>query len=195
MIKVESAIDSETGEKFSCVFDSETCLPVEPIQRFLNYCRKRQLAANTIATYAYRLVDYWHWLDYKKLNWSEVGLNELAEFANWYLLGGEIEIINKDIKEVISLRSARTVNLAVTAIQEMYEFHTASGFIDEKHFSKQINGWRKRGGFLRGIAKNSPEKRKRVKIKEPRVFPGCLKDEEVVRLADACTTYTISRKA
>jgi len=37
-VNVETAIDPVTGERFHCVFDAQTCLPVEPIQRFLNYC-------------------------------------------------------------------------------------------------------------------------------------------------------------
>jgi hypothetical protein len=77
-VAVETAIDPATGERFRCVFDAKTCLPVEPIQRFLNYCRKRGLAANTVETYAYRLVDYWRWLEYKALRWDGVGLDELA---------------------------------------------------------------------------------------------------------------------
>jgi integrase/recombinase XerD len=48
MIKVDLAIDPSTEEEFCCVFDTETCLPIEPIQRFLNYCRQRQLAINTV---------------------------------------------------------------------------------------------------------------------------------------------------
>ena len=55
MIRTELAIDPRTGIGFRSVFDTETCTPVEPIQRFLNYCGKRQLAQNTIDTYAYRL--------------------------------------------------------------------------------------------------------------------------------------------
>ena len=54
---------------------------------------------------------------------------------------------------------------------------------------KLAHGWGKRGGFLRGIVKSSPERRKRIKVKEPKVFPGCLTDEEVTKLADACYTY------
>ncbi len=189
MITIEKAIDPQIEERFSCIFDTETCLPVEPIQRYLNYCRKRQLAANTVITYAYRLLDFWHWLEYKSLHWQDVGLNELADFVNWYLLGGEVEVISEEVREVVSKRSPRTVNQAVTAIQGMYEFHAVEGRIDEKKFTKLSRGWGKRGGFLRGIVKSSPEKRKRIKIKEPKVFPGCLTDEEVVKLADACYTY------
>lgn len=189
VIKVESAIDPETRERFCCVFDTGSNLPLEPIQRFLNYCRKRQLAVNTVSTYAYRLVDFWRWLELKSLNWAEIGLSELADFVNWYLLGGEIEVISEGVREAVSKRSPRTVNQAVTAIQELYEFHSVEGRIDEKRFTKLAHNRGKRGGFLRGIVKSNPEQRKRIKLKEPKVFPGCLKDEEVVSLVEACTTY------
>ncbi|MEM7717265.1 MAG: tyrosine-type recombinase/integrase [Cyanobacteria bacterium P01_A01_bin.68] len=89
----------------------------------------------------------------------------------------------------MSKRSPRTVNQAVTAIQGMYEFHVMEGRVNEKRFTKLSYGLSKRNGFLRGIVKSSPEKRKRIKIKEPKAFPGCLTDEQVVKLADACYTY------
>lgn len=189
MIKVELAEDPQTEEQFGCVFDTESCLPVEPIQRFLNYCRKRGLAVNTVSTYAYRLVDFWRWLEYRSLLWSAIGLEELADFVNWYLLGGEVEVISETVREVVSKRSPRTVNQAITAIQGLYEFHAVEGRIDEKRFTRLTHGWSKRGGFLRGIVKSTPEKRKRIKLKEPKIFPGCLADEEVTRLIEACTTY------
>lgn len=189
LIKVESAVNPQTNTKFRCVFYVESCLPVEPIQRFLNYCRNRQLAENTITTYAYRLVDFWRWLEYRAIEWREVGLNELADFVNWYLLGGEVEVICEKVREVVSKRSPRTVNQAVTAIQGLYEFHAIEGRIDEKRFTQLARGWGKRGGFLRGIVKSTPGKRKKIKIKEPKIFPGCLTDMEVGQLADACYTY------
>lgn len=189
VVKVEIAIDPHTEEQFRCVFDTETWLPVEPIQRFLNYCRKRGLAVNTITTYAYRLVDFWRWLDYKVLDWKEVGLDELADFMNWYLLGGDVEVISENVREVTAKRSPRTVNQVITAVQGFYEFHAIEGRIDEKRFTRLAYGWSKRGGFLRGIVKSGPEQRKRIKLKEPRAFPGCLTDEEVVRLVEACNSY------
>lgn len=189
MIAIERAIDPQTEERFSCVFDTKTCLPVEPIQRYLNYCRKRQLAANTVQTYAFRLLNFWQWLEYKSLDWQQVGSYELADFINWYLLGGDVEVISEEVREVVSKRSARTVNQAITAIQEMYEFHALEGRIDDKKFAYQQYGWGKRGGFLRGIVKSSPQKRKRIKLKEPSCFPGCLTNEQVSQLANACYTY------
>ena len=189
MVKIERAIDPHTCERFCCIFDSETCLPIEPIQRYLNYCRKRQLAPNTVNTYACRLKDFWQWLEYKSLDWQEVGLYELAEFANWYLLGGEVEVISEEFREIVSKRSPRTVNLAITAVQAFYEFHTIEGRVNEKDFTKLAHGWRKRGGFLQGIVKSSPTKIKRIKVKEPKTFPGCLSDEQIAQLANACYSY------
>jgi integrase/recombinase XerD len=189
VISIERAIDPLTGERFYCVFDLETCLPVEPIQRYLNYCRRRQLAANTVNTYACRLVNFWHWLERKSLNWQNVGLSELTDFTNWYLLGGEVEVISEDVRDIMSKRGARTVNQAVTAIQGMYEFHAIEGRVDEKKFAKLARGFSKRGGYLRGIIKSTPENRKRIKLKEPKIFPGCLTDEQVSQIGDACYTY------
>ncbi len=40
-----------------------------------------------------------------------------------------------------------------------------------------------------GIVKGSLERRKLIKIKEPKIFPGCLRDEQVAQLANACYTY------
>ena len=186
---IETAIDPQTKERFHCVFDLPTCLPIEPIQRFLNYCRQRGLASSTVTTYAYRLIDFWRWLEYKNLFWVDVGLKELGDFANWYLLGGDVEIISYEIKESVSKRSAKTVNQAMTVIQSFYEFHNIEGRIDDKKFTVLAHTRGKRGGFLRGIVKSNPETRKRIKLKEAKIFPGCLKDEEVVRLVLACLTY------
>lgn len=105
----------------------------------MNYCCKRGLAANTVSTYAYRLVDFWQWLEYRALDWSAIGLEELADFVNWYLLGGEVEVISQQVREVVSKRSPRTVNQAVTAIQGLYEFHAVEGRIDEKRFTQLGN--------------------------------------------------------
>jgi integrase len=135
------------------------------------------------------LANFWRWLEDKVLDWKKVGLEELADFVNWYLLGGEVEVISEPVREKVSQRSPRTVNQAVTAIQGFYEFHAVEGRVDKQQFTRLAHGWGKRGGFLRGIIKSGPNEHKRIKLKEPKIFPGCLKDDEVVRLVEACFTY------
>ncbi len=189
MVTFQTGFCSITEKEFPIVMDLGTCLPVEPIQRYINFCRQRGLANNTVVVYARRLVDYFKWLELKSLDWRDIGLTELADFTNWYLLGGEIEVISEQVREAVSKRSPKTVNLTITAIQNMYEFHAIEGRIDEKQFTKLSYKWGKRGGFLKGIVKSSPGKQKRIKLKEPKVFPGCLTDEEVITLANACNTW------
>jgi integrase/recombinase XerD len=189
MILVETAIDPQTDECFRGVFDTATCLPVEPIQRFLNYCRKRGLATNTVTTYAYKLAVFWRWLEYKVLDWEQFELGDLASFVTWYLLGGDVEVISENVREPVSQRSPRTVNQAVTVIQGFYEFHTIEGRVDKQQFGHFASSLGKRGGFLHGIIKSGSNERQRIKLKEPKTFPGCLKDDEVVRLVEACFTY------
>ena len=189
MVVYQSAICPHTGEEFPIVMDLETCLPVQPIQRYINFCRKRGLANNTVRIYARRLVDYFKWLEPKSLDWKDIDLTELADFTNWYLLGGDVEVISEEVRETMSKRSPKTVNLTITAIQNMYEFHAIEGTIDEKKFTKLSYRQSKRGGFLKGIVKSKPNKQKRIKLKEPKVFPGCLTDEQVLTLADTCRTW------
>ena len=182
MIKYETGICPSTGEEFPVVMESDTWLPIEPIQRYINFSRKRGLAKNTVKIYSRRLVDYFKWLELKSLDWKDIGLTELADFTNWYLMGGDIETISEDVREIMSKRSPKTVNLTITAIQNMYEFHAIEGRIDEKQFTKLSYQWSKRGGFLKDIVKSKPGKQKRIKLKEPKVFPGCLTDEQTLSL-------------
>ena len=187
MVTFQTGICPITEEEFPVVMDLGTGLPVEPIQRYINFCRKRGLANNTVLVYARRLVDYFKWLEFKSLDWRDIGLTELADFTNWYLLGGEIEVISEKVRELVSKRSPKTVNLTITAINNMYEFHAIEDRINDKQFTKLSYKWGKRGGFLKGIVKSTPGKQKRIKLKEPKVFPGCLTEEEAMTLANACT--------
>lgn len=161
MLQVQQVIKPLTGKPFTCVVDLDTLLPVGPIQRYLNYCFKRQLAVNTIKTYADRLIVFWRYLHQVGIEWEEVSLDDLASFANWYLMGG-ITPISVHAQEVNAHRSERTVNQAITVIQELYKFHTAEGRINHKDFTT-VSTYRpnRSGGFLKGIAKsNLPHKKK-----------------------------------
>lgn len=188
MLKVEQAIEPKTGELITCVFDTETCLPSEPVQQFLNYCCNRELATNTVKTYAYRLVDFWRYIEQAGLDWKAVGHADLAEFAGWYLMGGDVIPISTDAQETTAQRGERTVNQTITAVQEFYKFHTLEGRVKDKQFTQVTYKSSRWGGYLKDIVKSGPEHRKRIKLKEPKKFPGCLTDEDVERLVDACAT-------
>jgi hypothetical protein len=58
-------------------------LPVEPVQEFLDYLRNIDRSPNTVRAYAYHLKLYWDYPESKHLEWTGVGLPELAEFMMW----------------------------------------------------------------------------------------------------------------
>jgi len=58
-------------------------LPIEPIADFLDYLRNIERSPNTVKAYAHHLKLYWEFLTATHLDWTTIGLTELAEFAAW----------------------------------------------------------------------------------------------------------------
>lgn len=189
MISIAIAIDLKTGEKFHCVFDNSTGLPVEAIQRFLNHCRKRRLAPNTVAAYAYRLLDFWRWLRLKALYWKELKLIDFGDFIDWYILGSDITIDSREGQELVSKRGPKTVSQAIAAIRGFYSFHDKEGRIKNQQLIQIIAEWRTQSSFPRGRFSSRMSDQINIKLKGAKVFPGCLTDEQVVRLVEGCLTY------
>src|SRR5229473_3264824 len=61
----------------------EDHLPVEPIRRYLAYLDDVERSPNTLRAYAHHLKLFWDFLTWAKLDWTNVGLAELAEFLAW----------------------------------------------------------------------------------------------------------------
>ena len=55
-------------------------LPVEPIRRFLVYLEDVERSPNTLRAYAHHLKLFWEYLAWAKLDWTNVGLGDLAGF-------------------------------------------------------------------------------------------------------------------
>ena len=82
MVTFQTGISSIKDEEFPVVMDLKTCLPVEPIQRYINFCRQRGLANNTVIIYARRLVDYFKWLELKSLQSRDLSSSHLKKSTN-----------------------------------------------------------------------------------------------------------------
>lgn len=92
------------------------------------------------------------------------------------------------MQPVTAQRSERSINRAITAVTTFYEYHIASKSVDFKQFDRfflPIGLNTKR--LLDGIANSKPRRKKLVKLKEPKIFPGCLTDEQIEVLVNACT--------
>jgi len=182
-LKLQKGIDPQTQGIIWLALDEEYQM-VEPIQRYLTYlcgCR----SPNTVESYGYDLKAWWEFLDHKHLDWRNVQLSDLEDFAYWLRVGDTSSVMS--IQPVEAKKSERSINRAITAITGFYEYHIANRIVDFKQFDRfyMPYGLAKKS-LLTGIAKSKPMKQKLVKLKEPKKFPGCLTDEEIKTLVSAC---------
>jgi integrase/recombinase XerD len=184
-LKLQKGIDPKSGETVWLMLDADLDYQiVEPIQQYLTFlCGSK--SPNTVESYGYDLKAWWNFLEYKQLNWQQVELNDIEEFAYWLRVG--------DISKVGSLQavqahlSERSINRAITAVSTFYEYHIASKTLEFKQFNRfRMPYGLGNKGLLTGIAKSKSKSHKLVKLKEPKKFPGCLTDEQIETLINSC---------
>lgn len=182
-LTLQKGIDPQTAEAIWLMLDEEYQV-VEPVQRYLTYlCGTK--SPNTVESYGYDLKAWWEFLDHKHLDWRNIQLSHLEDFAYWLRVGEISAIIPMQPQE--AKRSERSINRAITAITTFYDYHIANKNVALKEFDRF---YMPRGltnkGILTGIAKSRPIRQKLVKLKEARKFPGCLTDEQIEKLVNAC---------
>ena len=173
----------EDGNIVWVVLDNDY-LPVEPISKYLRYLDSLERSPNTISGYARNLKLYWQYLHENSLDWKTVNLEQRAEFIHWLRnpQPGTIPLRPQKAK-----RSEKTINHALTTVASFYEFHQHLGTIKGIQNYDYVNPTGNRyKPFLHHISKGNLIKTKLLKIKEPKTFPGCLNDNEVKTLINAC---------
>jgi integrase/recombinase XerD len=180
---LQRGVDPNTGETVWLVLDEDYQL-VEPIQRYLTYlCISK--SPNTVESYGYDLKAWWEFLSLKHLDWRGVQLDDLENFAYWLRVGDTSKIVS--MQPIKAKRTEKTINRAITTVSGFYEYHVANKTVDFKQFERffmPVGISRTR--FLQGISKSKPIRKKLVKLKESKKFPGCLTNEQVETLVNAC---------
>ncbi len=173
----------DNGKTIWLVLD-DNYLPVEPISKYLRYLDSLERSPNTISGYARNLKLYFEYLKENSLDWKAVNLEQRAEFIHWLRnpQPGTIPIRPQQAK-----RSEKTINHALTTVASFYEFHerlgTTEGVENYRYVTQKGSKYKP---FLHHISKGNEIKTKLLKIKEPKTFPGCLNDDEVQTLINAC---------
>lgn len=183
-LTLQKGIDPNTKETIWLMLDEDYQV-VEFIQRYLSFLSGCK-SPNTVEAYGYDLKAWWEFLHQKHIDWRNVELSDLEDFAYWLRVGDTSNVVS--MQPVQAKRSERSINRAITAVSTFYEYHVASKTVDFKQFERffmPMGVGRKR--FLTGIAKTKPMRKKLVKLKEPRKFPGCLTNEQVETLVNACS--------
>jgi integrase/recombinase XerD len=180
---LRQGLKPHTNEIVWLMLDENYQVVVE-IQPFLTSL-SRSKSPNTVKAYGSDLKFWWEFLALKCLDWRTVNLlSALEEFSDWLRVGDSLNVVSM---QPVAVRTETTVNRMTTAIESFYKYHIANGTIDLEIFARFNLSYRSKGkGSLAGIAKSQPTREKLIKLKVPKKFVGCLTNEEVTTLVNAC---------
>ncbi|MHC5935479.1 tyrosine-type recombinase/integrase [Nostoc sp.] len=173
------------SEKVTWIVLGDDYLPIEPIQQYLAYLKSIERSPNTIRSYAHHLSLYWEYLQTYDLDWTQVSVIELAEFMAWLRSPNPQKIAS--MQEVVAKRTESTVNVILTSVCMLYDFHEKTGKVPHiPLYRSQIMPGRKYKSFLHHITKSKSTRTRLLKLKEPKHYPKTLSSEQVKQLIDSC---------
>ncbi|MFN6558612.1 MAG: tyrosine-type recombinase/integrase [Nostoc sp. ChiSLP01] len=173
------------SEKVTWIVLGDDYLPIEPIRQYLAYLESIERSPNTIRSYAHHLSLYWEYLQAHDLDWTRVSVIELAEFMAWLRSPNPQKVTS--IQEVVAKRTESTVNVILTSVCMLYDFHEKTGKVPHiPLYRSQIMPGRKYKSFLHHITKSKPIRTRLIKLKEPKRFPKTLSLEQVNQLVENC---------
>ena len=160
-------------------------LSIRPIQDYLAYLENIERSPHTVRAYAYHLCLYWQYLQQSGLDWTAIGLSEMADFVSW---------LRRPVPEVVALqkeqeakRTEATINAILAAVCMLYDFHERLGATQVHGFYReQVQPYRKYKRFLHHIAKGKPVRTRMIKLKAPKRLPQTLTADQVEGLLAAC---------
>ncbi|MEH2179654.1 tyrosine-type recombinase/integrase [Nostoc sp.] len=173
------------GEKVTWIVLGDDYLPIEPIRQYLAYLESIERSPNTIRSYAHHLSLYWEYLQTYDLDWTQVSVIELAEFMAWLRSPNPQKVAS--IQEVVAKRTESTVNVILTSVCMLYDFHEKTGKVPHiPLYRSQVMPGRKYKSFLHHITKSKSTRTRLLKLKEPKHYPKTLSSEQVKQLIDGC---------
>lgn len=127
--------------------------PVAPVEAFLRWLTDIERSPNTVRAYAGDLRQFWQFVQLRGYDWSDLGVEELGDFAGWLrspaenvvvLVGGE------------AARVASTVNRKLAAVAAFYDFHDRQSAVPVAERLGPPSHRSGRGGFRPMLAGFAP---------------------------------------
>jgi integrase len=170
-------------EDYWQVFDNYNQI-IDPIDRFLQYLFDLQRSPNTLRAYAYHLRHYWKYLSDKQIQWTEVKLEDLAQFISW-LKQPNRKIIS--IHTDIANRTNSSINAALAAVTAFYKSHEQIGEIAGlKLYSNKISINPKYKPSLHHLDRTKTIRTRALKIKVPTKLAQHLDKQVIKQIFDHC---------
>ena len=99
--------------------------PVEPVESFLRWLSDTERSPNTVRAYAGDLRQFWEFLVARGHDWSDLGLEELGDFAGWLRSPADNVVV---LPSGVAAREASTVNRKLAAVSA-YDFHHRQSWV------------------------------------------------------------------
>jgi integrase/recombinase XerD len=168
------------GKATSWLVLDDAYTPILPICSYLKF-RSSYRAPATVRREAYHLKLFWDYLEDKGLDWKDVHIERLAGFIDWL----RDPALSTEYRE--ARRMDATIDLALAAVHEFYNFHSHLAGGPELALYQFIMHPRPHyKPFLYGISKAKPTRERLVKVKGERHLPKTLSREQIMSVQRAC---------
>jgi integrase/recombinase XerD len=105
-------------------------LPIQPITQYIEHLQNLGQTSITISTSISHLKLYWKFLQDARLDWTDVNLTKLINFAVWLQ---EPTPCPPSIQFSRARRSERTITQVMATVYRFYDFHHCLGNVKDLH--------------------------------------------------------------
>ncbi len=156
---------------------------VEPAERYLAYLAAIERSPNTVRAYAISLKLWFEFLAWARLDWAEVGIEDMARFVAWLRAPAPNVVV---LADGAGVRRPATVNRYLAGVFGFYDHHARSGL----GVAAELVAWRRvsRGSykpFMHHVTKGKPIPVRPVKLHVPRQAPRTLEPGQIVAVLAA----------
>lgn len=142
-----------------------------PVMKFLKYKDNTGTARNTLRSYWYELKLYFEFLEQKGISYTDVGIDELAEFIRW-LQNPFQHVKVTSIHNTLKKRKASSINLYLDKVYAFYDYlmrHEDYSMNLSERLKRQVSASRSSfKSFLYHTLKNKTRDIKLLKLKVPK---------------------------
>lgn len=186
-MKVEQIIT--TDNKIRYVLMDQYGEIVMPVMKFLKYKDNTGTARNTLRSYCYALKLYFEFLEQKGISYTNVGINELAEFVRW-LQNPFQHVKITSIHNTLKKRKERSINIYLDKVYAFYDYlmrHEDYSMDLSERLKRQVSASRSSfKSFLHHTLKNKTRDIQILKLKVPKERLKVLLPYQVQTLIDSC---------
>ncbi|PEU13474.1 tyrosine-type recombinase/integrase [Bacillus sp. AFS019443] len=187
-MRVEEVITSDNKTRYMLV--NRYGEMVMPVMKFLKYKDNTGTARNTLRSYCYALKLYFEFLEQRGISYTDVGIDELAEFIRW-LQNPFQHVKVTSIHNTLKKRKARSINIYLDKVYAFYDYlmrHEDYSMNLSERLKRQVSA--SRGSFksfLHHTLKNKTKDIKILKLKVPKEALKVLSPDQVQTLIDVCS--------